>query len=225
MNQIVTGHWLADGGDVYIPVGFSPDYVEVIEMANPPIVYKFHKRMDEAGATGSQEGISIVGSSGAFARLADAGGIQPYDSASQLPAIGLWRAENSAILNKATLASITIVARTSTKRGTLTKGTKDGDNEDGAVVDQDALFECVAVSGNTGSSEPGWPVVEGDQVVDGSVTWEKVSEPLGRVGYQGFLIVAALQNNGEECYYLAIDADSVKDHEDVDGWVDGVYEN
>jgi hypothetical protein len=220
------GHFEPDGAIIYLPIGFVPDLFKMYEVGegtNPSIIIWF-ERMEDDEASGSQEGMLLTGSTGVVTLLSDAGGITAYDSSGRTPPIGVWRATNTTLLDKIG-TSITIVARTATTAGTYCIGTTSGVTEDGESVDRDALFECIATSGNTGSSEPAWPVETSGTVVDGSCTWEKVSDvPLGRRGYQGVTIAAALMTDGQEMYYEAYDADVVKDHGDVASWVDGIYD-
>ena len=81
---------------------------------------------------------------------------------------------------------------------------------------------CVATTGAV-ATEPTWPSADGAQVTDsvGNV-WEKVNVSLQRGGYQGVVIAAAIQTNGQLMYYFALRADHSVVHGDVDGWTDGI---
>ena len=210
-TRIKAGHFEPDGAIIYLNIGFVPDFFLMAEMGatNPPI-YIWWERQEDDEASGSQEGISIVGGSSNFTKLADAGGITAYDSSS-MQSISDWAANTA------------YTGRTATAHGSYAKGTTSGTDVDGSPVDREAIFECVT-AGTSGSSEPTWPVETGqNSASDNGVIWQKVSDvALGRTGYQGVTIAAALMTDGQEMYYLALGADSVEDHGDVVGWTGGV---
>lgn len=220
-----TGHWTGDAGDVYIPVGFVPDFLLVVNMsATNPIVYAWWEAQQDDEASGYQEGFTIPGTGGTLDQLADAAGITAYNGSGRRPDIGTWEA-SSGTLTSIAGNTLTLTARTSTAAGTLCRGTLTGTDLLGASVDREAIFECVATSGNTGSTEPSWPVEVGGQVVDGSNTWELVTDSVinhGRYGYQGFLFADNINANSNEFYYLAIQSDDQEDHGDCDGWPSGI---
>lgn len=223
MTRTKVGHLECDGGDFYIPIGFVPDFFFAADLSptNPMIHFWWERQQDDM-ATGSQEGTQINGADGVVTKHADDAGIQAYDSSGRRPEVGLWEA-SSATLTALSGNTLTITARTVTAPGTLCRGTTSGVDETGATVDREALFECVVTSGNTGASEPTWPVEVEGRVVDGSCTWELVvDQALGRYGYQGVLIADDINTNGQELFYLAIDCDNSVDHGDVDGWPGGV---
>ena len=208
-NQIKVGNFLADGGLINLPIGFTPDYFQmhdVGEGTNPDMVQWF-KRQQVNSASGEQEGMLTTGSSGVVTLLADAGGITAYDTGSQIPTIEEWTEARS------TAAT----ARTATAAGTYIKPTVSSD------ADRGSIFECVT-AGTGDSTEPTWPASDGENVLDGSTVWQKVNVSKQRAGYQGVVIAAALMTNGREMYYVALAGDSV-DHGDVDGWASGVDQN
>ncbi|KKM81307.1 hypothetical protein LCGC14_1331100, partial [marine sediment metagenome] len=88
-------------------------------------------------------------------------------------------------------------------------------------ADRGSIFECVT-AGTTGSTEPTWPDSIGENVTDNSMVWKRVDKSLQRGGYQGVIIAAAVQTNGQLMYYLAIQSDQSVVHGDVDGWTDGI---
>lgn len=205
MNQILVGHFEADGALIYLPIGFIPDYFKLVEFhTNTNIIfYEWWRRMEQDQASGKLEGISIT--EGVTANLADSGGIVAYDSGSQAPTIATWA------------ASTAYTARTATADGSFVRPTTS------STTDRDAIFECVT-AGTSGSTEPTWPAGTGEQSAsDNGVIWERVNEPLRRAGYQGVRIAAALMTDGREYYYLALQADDAYDHGDVVGWSGGVY--
>lgn len=208
MNQIVTAHWEQDGGLVYIPFGFVPDYCMLVDINTDTniIFYHWFEAMEDDQATGYQEGISVT--EGVTANLADAGGITAYDSEAAHPTVNSWTQARS------TAAT----ARTATADGTFIKPATT------AKGDKSAIFECVT-AGTGAATEPDWDTDApgiGDQLTDGSTVWERVNEPLVRKGYEGITVAAALQTNGQEMFALAIQADRSLDMGDVDGWADGI---
>ncbi|KKK94819.1 hypothetical protein LCGC14_2679030, partial [marine sediment metagenome] len=111
--------------------------------------------------------------------------------------------------------TITVVARTATAPGTYINPTVDSD------TDRQAIFECIT-AGTTDSTEPTWPDAIGENVTDNSMVWQRVDVSLQRGGYQGIVIAAALNTNGQAWYYEAKQTDQVVNHGDIDGWIDGI---
>ena len=210
MNQIKVGHFEADGGLVNLPLGFIPDYIKVVDFftdTNIEINY-WWRRMEQDQASGKQEGFSVL--EGITANLADAGGITAYDTGAQSPASGTGAGQLAEWA-----ASTSYTARTATAPGSYVKPTVSSPTDRGAV------FECVT-GGTSGSTEPTWPDAIGANVLDSTPVWKRVDLSLQRGGYQGVVIAAALTTNGQEVYYLALQADQVVDHGDVDGWGSGI---
>lgn len=214
MNNIRVGHYEQDGGLVYVPVGFLPDWIRLIDKnsaTTAAVVYEWFREMETHDTL---DGWSFT--DGSDAELAAAGGIAVYDTGAELPPIYVWTASTTTMTGKNTTGTATVTARTTTAHGTYISPTRD------SAMDRDAIFECTTASGSTGSTEPTWPAVIGETVADGNNVWERVNVATERLGYQGFRVAAAIQNNGYEMYYIAIKADTVVDHGDVDGWTDGV---
>jgi hypothetical protein len=215
MNKIVVGHYLADGGIVYLPIGFIPDYFRLCDIdsttTNAAVcIHEWFERMEDDEASGSQEGWALGLSTLGYTTLhADDAGITAYDTGTQYPTVAQW------------VASTAYTARTATASGSFVKGTTSGTDNLGQAVDRDAIFECVT-AGTSGSTEPTWPSRIGGQVLDSTPVWEKVNEATFRGGYQGVCIQDDIQTNTHECYYLALKADDSIDHGDVDGWPSGV---
>jgi hypothetical protein len=204
MNQIKVGQFIQDGGLVNLPIGFIPDYIELAnrDLTNT-IFHKWWRLMETNDISGSQEGISIT--EGTTADLADDGGIVAYETGVQTPTIEEWTEARS------TAAT----ARTATAAGTYIKPTVANS------ADRGSIFECVT-AGTGASTEPTWPDSDGENVTDGSTVWQKVNVSLQRGGYQGVVIAAALQTNGQLMYYKAMLADQSVVHGDTDGWTDGI---
>lgn len=195
--------WIADGGIVNIPVGYIPDHVRIYELGADTaiLLYEFFRKQSEE-ASGKQEGISIF--EGVTANLGDSAGITAYDTSGTQPAV----------LQYTVARSTAATARTATAKGTFIHPS------DSSPTDRDAIFECVVAG--TGSAEPTWPAGIGEQVLDGTVRWERVNQAKFASGYKGFSIAAALQTDGRIMYAICSKATEVVDLGDVDGWVDGV---
>lgn len=215
-NGIRVGHFEGDAGLIYLPLGFVPDYFQLVDFhTNTNIdIYHWWERMEDDQASGKQEGFSVK--EGVTANLADAGGITAYNTGTQFPAAGTGAGQ----LQQWT-ASTSYTARTATAAGSYAKPTVGATDDTGGVADRDAIFECVT-GGTSGTSEPTWPSAIGGQVLDSTPVWEKVNKATLRGGYQGVCIAGALTPNGQECYYLAIRAHDSVDHGDVDGWSGGI---
>lgn len=206
MNFIKVGHFEADNGLINLPLGFIPDVFDMDEVAtsNPDHV-RWYRQQEQDEAGGSQEGMITAGVTGFITKLGDGDGITAYDTGSQVPTIEEWTQ------SRASSASI----RTATAPGTYIKPTVS------SGADRGSIFECVK-AGTGNSSEPTWPTADGENVTDNTVIWQKVNVDLQRGGYQGVVIAANLNSNGQEWYYEARQADQVVDHGDVDGWTNGI---
>lgn len=195
-----------DNGAVYIPLGFIPDWVEMIyrgASSTNAVVYKWNSLLAELGTV--IDGWSLT--DGVDAEIASGSGIATYNSASQLPTITTWT----------TSVSTAATARTSTAHGTYVRPTAD------SGYDQSAIFECVT-AGTGSATEPTWAnaPAEGYQLTDGTTVWERVIVPTERIGYQGIGIAASVVGNDYEAYILAQKVDEVIDYGDVVGWTDGI---
>ena len=210
MNQIKIGHFEQDGGLINLPIGFVPDHIRLIDYFTDTNIEinEWFRRMELDQASGKQEGFSIL--EGVTANLADAGGITAYDTGAQSPASGTGAGQLAEWA-----ASTSYTARTATAPGSYVKPTVSSPTDRGAV------FECVT-GGTSGSTEPTWPDAIDANVLDSTPVWKRVDLSLQRGGYQGVVIAAALMTNGQEMYYIALQADQVVDHGDVDGWGSGI---
>jgi hypothetical protein len=206
MNKIKVGHYEADGSLINLPLGFIPDYFMLTAMVTNPLFYHWWRQQQLEEATGAQEG--IIDTAGTKTLAADDAGITAYDASSQRPTIEEWSEARS------TAAT----ARTATANGTYIKPTTT------SPTDRGAIFECVT-AGTGASTEPTWPDSIGEQVTDNSTVWERVDKSLERGGYQGVIIEDNIQTDGQEMYYVALQANQSLDHGDVVGWTDGIEWN
>lgn len=214
-NQIKYGHFEADGSDINLPLGFVPHKFKLTDMIDTnPDVFEWQRLMEQDMASGKQEGIMHNGDDGVLSYLGDGAGITAYDAGSQVPSIAEW---TETLANAST-------AKTSTARGTLFKASVGALNEDGDITDRSAIFEVVTTDGGGGSTEPVWPAILGGQIDTNGIIFEKVDaqEALGRAGYQGVAIAAALMTNGREYFFEAVLGDTEEDLGDVDSWPSGV---
>lgn len=211
MRDSKCGHFESDGGDVYIPIGFIPDFVLLIRMATTnALFYWWMHQMQTDQASGTQEG--VIDTAGVKTYAADGQGIKAYDTGAQLPTVSEW---TEAVVNAAT-------ARTATARGTLIKATLTGVDQDGLKVDRSAIFECTT-AGTSSATEPTWNTIPDGITADGTARFQLVQdEALGRIGYKGIEVASQIQTDSQEFYYLAVLCNSVEDHGDCDPWVGGV---
>lgn len=213
MSNIRVGHFTADGALIHLPLGFIPDYFQLVDFHTNTNIEINHwwERMEDDQASGKQEGFSVK--EGVTANLADAGGITAYDTGTQAPTVQEWtKARGDAAVARG--ASVGLA-------GTFIKATVGALNNAGQVTDREAIFECV-VDGTSAATEPTWPSAIGETVLDSSTVWEMVNEAKFRKGYQGVTIAAALMTDSQECYYIALKAGDSIDHGDVVGWTDGI---
>jgi hypothetical protein len=211
------GHFEPDGNVIYLPVGFRPSLFLLCEIGvTNPIFYIWWGQTEGDEASGSIDGIKIVGGSGTFDKLSDAGGFADYDTGSQGPTISQWVADTANVV------------RTATAHGSYVKPTTSGTDDNGLVADREAVYECVAGSSDLkthATTEPTWPSQVGGQVIDDVLTWEKVDDAaIKRIGYEGIRIAGALMTDGQEMYYAAWLCVE-KDWGDVAGWTSGVYDS
>lgn len=207
MGQIMTFHYEPDGSDIYLPLGFVPDYVMLMELgASDVLIHHWFAMQEDDEASGSQEGVKNDGD-GTYSKCSDSQGIIAYDTASQLPTVTVWS------------AGLTVVARATGIHGTYIKPTTT------QGMDREAIFEVVTNT-TTGTTEPTWPAAIGERVSDnhGSpVVYERVNVALERIGYQGIVVANELQTDGQEMYGIASQADNNIDFGDVTGWTGGIY--
>ena len=216
--QYNTGIFIADGSDIYLPVGFVPDKFELFELTTDALHQIWWQVLEDtavSAALSAIEGIQYdVDHEGAATLLADAGGISSYDTGTEGPTVTTW---TSSVSTAAT-------ARSATAPGTFIKPSTTASDVDGTDADRSLILECVT-AGTSSGTEPAYPVGIGDQVLDNDVLFEVVNQATYRAGYQGVLIVAALMTDGEYHMYDALQADKVDIWGDVDGWTSGVYQD
>ena len=212
MSQIKIGHWEQDGALVYIPCGFKPDWMLLMDQnsaSGSAVFYVWWRELTTAATP--KDGFSI--NDGTDAELADGSGFSVYDTGSATPTITEWAASTNYAL------------KTSDATLCFVHPTVDATDEDGNIADRDAIYEVSVDAGSSGSTEPAWPVEIGGIVVDSGITWKKVNEATFRKGYQSFGCAAAIQTDSYEFWYIAIQGDTVEDHGDVLTWPGGVDPN
>ena len=210
MNQIKIGHYEMDAGLVYLPIGFIPDFLEAWDMATSTnaLHYLWFKEFENHEAI---DGI-LYAAAGTNAEIAAGSGFAAYDSGAIAPTITEWAATTNYALITSNAALCYV------------HPTVGADDEDGNIADRDAIFQVTADAGSSGATEPAWPVEVGGTVVDDGITWTKVNKATFYKGYQGVRIAAALNNNGQEMFYIAIQGDGgSRDLGDADGWEGGIY--
>jgi len=211
-NQIVTGHWESDGALINLPIGFIPDYVKIWDYTSSTwYEWWYDMELDGAAATIEGIGVSISAGASALADYATTEGISAYGTRTDAPTITTWT----------TTVSTNATARTATTAGTYVKPTSSGTDKNGLTADTSAIFECTT-AGTGGASEPTWNTDDDGYTTDGSTIWQKVVTATYSQGYQGITIAAALQTDGQECWYIAIRSNTSKDHGDVVSWTDGI---
>lgn len=213
-NQIKIGHFESDGAIIYLPIGFVPDLVLLFAKgaaSGSLIKYIWFREMESHDSLDGW----IDTPNAAPAQIAAGSGLATYDSSLEVPTIEEWTQARS---NAAT-------ARSVTAHGTYIKCTTSGVDALGNPMDRSAIFECV-VDGNGAATEPAWPRVVGEVVIDNTTQWERVNDVvLRRGGYQGFRLAAAMTGlaNGNEGYFIAIaSGGNVIDFGDVDSWAGGI---
>ena len=207
MSQIKIGKFTSDGGLVYLPIGFEPNWVEVVARgasSTNALVYKWNSLLAELSTVIDGWAFAAAGTN---AEIASASGISTYDSASEGPTISTW---TQTVGSAAT-------ARSATAHGTYVRPSTS------SSTDRSAIFECVT-DGDSAATEPTWPAAVGEQVTDGTTVWERVNVATKRVGYKGIKLAASMTGlaDSNEGYYIAIEGDDVVDHGDVDGWTGGI---
>lgn len=226
----VCGHYTQDGSTIYLPIGFIPDYLRLIDVpdsspATNIIVYEWFERFEDDGeASNYAEGIGYTEGVTSVLVSGSTDGIAAYDGSSEKPTVYVWGASTTTLYTKdydaglGTGSSATRSARTATAHGTYIHPTTSDQSQ------RDAIFECVTASGNTGATEPNWEDAPGigDQISDGSNVWERVNVEKTRGGYQGVRIHGDVQTDGQEMWFLALLCDRSLDLGDVDGWTGGI---
>ncbi len=215
---------MADGSDIFLPIGFIPDYFRLCDINsaitnNAVTITEWFAQMEQDEASGRQEGWTHDLATIAYITLnSNDQGISAFDTGSVSPAAG----EGAGQLSE-WASTTSYVAKTATARGSFVKGTVGATNNIGGVVDREAIFENVGSTGNSGSTEPSWPTAVGDQILDSTPIWELVVDvPVKQGGYQGVAIRGEIQTDSHEFYYLALKSHDSVDHGDVDGWPSGV---
>jgi hypothetical protein len=204
MDNIKVGNFTADGGIINLPLGFIPDYFQLhnVGEGTNPNMYQWFRAQEQVMATTMQEGIITTGTTGVITLAADDAGIIAYSTGSQAPTVDTW----TKAVGDAAVA------------GDYVKPSVASPSDRGSIY-------VMITAGTSDATEPIWPDADGGQILDGTCLWEKVNVSKQRTGYQGVVIQDNIQTDGEENFYLALQATQSIDHGDVDGWTDGIDPN
>jgi len=215
MSQVKIGHYEQDGGLVYVPVGFIPDFLLAFDRnsaSGSGVLYMWWREMEDYDPTTDTviDGISIT--DGTDAELAAAGGFAAYDGEAAAPTV-TNHAVSTAYVLEATDPALCFV-----------RPPVDATDEDGNVVDRDAIFQCTTAGTSSATAPTAWPAVLGGTLLDGTAVWTRVNEATFRKGYQGFRVAAAIQTNAYEMYYTAFQGDGGSQRlGDSAEWSNGIY--
>ena len=211
MSQVKVGHFTGTGANLNLDIGFVPDYMMLIEFGTSTNIKIFHwfNRMEGDLASGLQEGISVL--EGVTARLADAGGITAYNTASVQYMIP---APSGDAPYKGKTATLFALATDYSSGYTARDGTNVGDVVT-PITPNGFCYELHTATG-VGTSEPTWSTQPGVTCTDGGANvWICRPIRLERVGFEGVTIDADLSTDSVENFYMAVKADEDTDHGDA----------
>jgi len=213
MSKMNSGQFTADGNAVNVEVGFVPDFViafEGLEETNPDPHFWFRSAEDSL-TEDAEFGILLTGSSGVVTKHAAAvNGFATLDTtALRLMLPNPAGGDDLAVALPSAFVAATAqpTARTATALGTITKPSLG--NENGLV------FECTASTGVYGT-EPTWPTVAGDTVVDDQTnTWTAREEKNENRGIKGFTLGATGQTDTDGWKWVAFGTDKESPDRDM----------
>lgn len=217
--MIKSGFFIGHTADRNLDIGFIPDLFMYFEMEDTtsPNISIWMDEMQNNEAAGDKEGIYMDGSTpAAFVYNADSQGITRYDTSAMKAMIPAYDGEG---LTPATIYGTYAAAKaanaTPTNRATTTIGTVIRPTTANGFV-----YECQSGAAAMGSlTEPTtWPVVPGETVSDGTITWICRAENLKKVGHKGVTIAAEIQTNGKYSYWTAFKSVQHKDAGDSADW-------
>ncbi len=214
MSKTITGLFTSDtGSDANLDLGFVPDIIKFweVEGTNGRHVV-WTKRMEEDLDAGSQAGITIDSDSGTYALLGDGVGISSYESAAggvRIPHPSGQR--NTWVIGTPIPWTVDTVktARTLTAIGSLVWPTA----RNGYV------YEATARAGDFkthAATEPTWPTLEGETVVDDQVTWTTRREGTINAGFRGVVVASEVFQNDKSVVFEATLADRTIDFGNAD---------
>lgn len=204
--------------DRNLDIGFVPDLLILCMMedtTNPNIIL-WSERMEHLEDGGDKEGVLLDGSAGGLTYPADSQGIVEYDTSAMKAMIPAYDGEG---LTPATIYGTYAAAKaanlTPTNRATTTIGTVIR-----PTVANGFVYECQSgAAAMSGLTEPTtWPVVPGETVSDGTITWICRAEHLVKSGHAGVTIAAELQTDSEYAYWFAFKSVQHKDGKDSANW-------
>lgn len=204
--------------DVNLDIGFVPDFLLLVMMedtTNPNLII-WSERMEHLEDSGDREGVLLDGSAGGLTFPANSQGIVEYDTAVMKALIPAYDGEGEAAATiYGTYAAAKAANLTPTNRATTTIGTVIRPTTANGFV-----YECQSgAAAMSGLTEPTtWPVVPGDTVSDGTITWICRVENLVKTGHKGVTIAAEVQTDSEYAYWFAFKSVQHKDGGDSAGW-------
>jgi hypothetical protein len=204
MGKLVLRHFEADGLATILDLGMVPDMVKLIldEGTYPDIITWFKRMVDDESIYGHL----LTGSSGVVTRVTTAAeGIEAYDSSGEAVLIDTGGAKEKKVIPSLWTASTAYTARSGVTPGQVVR----------PVTRNGYVYECTS-AGTTGASEPTWPTIPGNTVVDNGATWTCRDEKVVKYGKKGITIGASVSQNtnGNQCYVEAYQAD--RDPSDID---------
>ena len=211
--QINSGHFIADGSAVNVDVGFVPDMImafEGIEETNPAQHFYFKELANTANGNG-QYGMVRAGTGTVTKHAAATNGFAEYDTGTlkqMLPAPTGTGELGATLAANFVAGTSQPTARSTSVLGTIVKP---------STADVNGfIYECTASTGVYGT-EPTWPTLLGDTVVDDQTnTWMCREEKLKQIGGKGFTVGATIATDGEILCFKAEQHDKAGDMGDAD---------
>jgi len=196
MSQVLSGTFIADGNASDYPldvdIGFIPDYIEAFELTSTAeVIYRHYRVLEEAETTG-QYGLEDSGA-GVISACADAdNGFATWDGSKESLVLISNPIDDELVPVPVTGSYTTTIgsnalARSATNIGTIIRPS--------AAAHNGYVYECTVAG--TASSEPTWPTVPGDTVLDNDVKWICREENIVKGSGQGFTIGKVLNTDSD----------------------------
>lgn len=211
MGLVRVGHFTGTAAEINLDIGFVPDWFRMISASGAPDVdqREWFRRMGSAGQANIVEGFEVDGATGVTADFASGEGISAYDTSVlrvRLPhpdgSPNKWAGANAPVAY--VVGATQPTARSTTVVGGVTKpSTPNG-----------YIYECTTAAG-VYDAEPTWPTTPGESVDAGDNIWICRREDTYMGGHKGVTLVAAMTEDGIECFYVAVKADDSVDQGDA----------